>query len=115
MPPSKHRPRRLEGKTQTYNLIMPVAVLDAVKALAAKNRVSPATIVRTAVRQSIDSEFLASKPRRVTLADTEEGFRLGVEAACEKVASSARLGMKTAIGITIGEDIAGRIKKDLLG
>jgi hypothetical protein len=54
----------------------------------------------------------ASKP---SLATTEEGFTLGVEAACEFIAKSARLNVKMATGMTMGEDMALRIKKDLLG
>ena len=50
-----------------------------------------------------------------TLANTEEGFKLGVEAACEKVSKNVRLGVKMATGISMGEDIAKRIRLDLLG
>jgi hypothetical protein len=54
-------------------------------------------------------------PPEPTLANTEEGFRLGVEAACEKVSKNVRLGVKMATGISMGEDIAKRIRLDLLG
>jgi|TARA_R110000744_G_scaffold154511_1_gene269309 hypothetical protein len=54
-------------------------------------------------------------PPEPTLANTEEGFKLGVEAACEKVSKNVRLGVKMATGISMGEDIAKRIRLDLLG
>ena len=50
-----------------------------------------------------------------SLVNTEKGFKLGVEAACEKVSQSKRLGVMMATGITFGEDIANRIRLDLLG
>tara|TARA_R110000787_G_scaffold62219_1_gene140832 strand:+ start:3046 stop:3303 length:258 start_codon:yes stop_codon:yes gene_type:complete len=50
-----------------------------------------------------------------TLAETESGFKLGVEAACERVAKNSRLGVKMSTGMTMGEDIANHIRKDLLG
>ena len=50
-----------------------------------------------------------------TLAETESGFKIGVEAACERVAKNSRLGIKMSTGITMGEDIANHIRKDLLG
>jgi len=49
------------------------------------------------------------------LAETESGFKLGVEAACERVAKNSRLGVKMSTGMTMGEDIANHIRKDLLG
>ena len=53
-----------------------------------------------------------SKP---SLANTEEGFKLGVDAACEAIANNTRLNVKMATGMTMGQDMAVRIKKDLLG
>lgn len=50
-----------------------------------------------------------------SLANTEKGFRLGVEVACDRVARNVRLGVKMSTGITMGEDIAKRIRMDLLG
>ena len=60
----------------------------------------------------IEAVEKASEP---SLASTEEGFTLGVEAACEYIAKSARLNVKMSTGMLMGEDMALRIKKDLLG
>ena len=50
-----------------------------------------------------------------TLAQTEQGFVLGVRAACERLAKNLRLSTRMATGLTIGEDIAANIEKDLIG
>jgi hypothetical protein len=45
----------------------------------------------------------------------EAEYRRGVIEACTRMARSSRLGMKTALGTTIGEDIAKHIEQELLG
>ena len=54
-------------------------------------------------------------PAEPSLANTETGFKLGVEAACALIAKNVRLRVKMTNGKTMGEDIAARITKDLLG
>ena len=63
-------------------------------------------------QQAIEAITLASEP---LLVNTEKGFTLGVEAACEAVAKSTRLSIKMATGRTLGEDIAAQIRLNLLG
>jgi|TARA_R110000823_G_C15869143_1_gene493983 hypothetical protein len=60
-------------------------------------------------------EEAVEKVSEPSLATTEEGFKMGVEAACEFIAKSARLNVKMSTGMSMGEDMALRIKKDLLG
>ena len=117
MPPSKHRPRKLEGETQTYNVLFPVETLNALKRFADDQNISPATFVRAAVATALSVPCSTESPSPpMDTGETNGGsYADGVVDACTKVAKNSRLALKTATGGTLGEDIAQRIEKDLIG
>lgn len=90
--------------------------LDEARKKVAGFAKDPAEVITKAPTEAVAKEAdEIAKLSEPTLANTEEGFRLGVEAACEKVSKNVRLGVKMATGISMGEDIAKRIRLDLLG
>ena len=124
MPPSKYRPSKLNGKTQTYNVVFLVETLDAVKRFADGVQISPAAFVRGAVAEALIVSVtpaevgLNPSPEIIKLAESKEapmgGYRNGVEDACARLAKNTRLNVKMASGNTMGADIAQHILRDLL-
>jgi len=112
-----YRPRKLDTPTKTYNVVMPVDMLATVKSHAEGLKISPAEFVRMAVGEALGISEGAIKaladvvPPEKNTSDT--GYNDGVDDACAMVRKNVRLGVKLATGITIGEDIANRIKRDL--
>ena len=105
-------------------------IFDAIQAEAARARVPRNEVIQSAARHYLVRDIAApaeaaqpakpkpSAPGKVvkdTLANTEIGFREGVKAACEKIAKNTRLKLLMSTGITMGEDIANNIERDLLG
>ena len=113
MPPSKYRPSKLEGETQTYNVVFQTSTLDALRKFADDAEISPATFVRGAVEEAL--ALPTSAPVAVGKTAGGEGYADGVADACAKVAKNSRLALKMSTGNTMGEDIAQRILKDLVG
>ena len=113
MPPSKYRPSKLEGKTQTYNVVFKASTLNALRKFANDAQISPATFVRGAVEEAL--ALPTSVPVAVGKTAGGEGYADGVADACAKVAKNSRLALKMSTGNTMGEDIAQRILKDLVG
>lgn len=111
MPPSKFRPRKLEGKTKTYNVVFPVDVLDAVNRFAEDLKISPAEFVREAVAASLG---LDGGPAAAPQESRNGDYEKGVDDVCDILRKNVRLSIKLATGISMGEDIANRIKRDLL-
>ena len=100
----------------------PTEMRQAVAGAARERGLTDGMLVKTAVAAflhggigSVSSTPPDGPTAEPSLANTEQGFALGVEAACERIAKSARLGVKMATGVTMGEDLAHRIKLDLLG
>ncbi|MBT4083101.1 MAG: hypothetical protein HOE83_04905 [Alphaproteobacteria bacterium] len=130
MPP---RPK-LNAPTKTLNVTFLADARDAIAERAYRDRISDGAVVRNAVDQfllgivdgvtaiheiDIEADLVAAIKQaeptsEPSLANTEKGFELGVEAACELMAKNSRMALKMATGITMGEDIAARIKKELL-
>ena len=113
MPPSKFRPRKLEGKTKTYNVVFPVDVLNAVNRFSEDLKISPAEFVREAVAASLGVGGDLDTSDATT--DNAGGdYAKGVEDACSMLERNVRLSVKLATGISMGEDIANRVRRDLL-
>jgi hypothetical protein len=113
MPPSKYRPRKLEGETQTYNVVFQTGTLDALRKFADDTQISPATFVRGAVEEAL--ALPTNIHATVGKISGGESYADGVADACAKVAKNSRLALKMSNGNTMGEDIAKRILKDLVG
>jgi len=112
MPPSKFRPRKLDGKTKTYNVVFPVDVLDAVNRFSEDLKISPAEFVREAVAASLGVD---RGPAPSPQTESQSGdYEKGVDDVCNILKKNVRLSIKLATGISMGEDIANRVKRDLL-
>jgi len=110
--------------------VMPVDMLATVKSHAEGLKISPAEFVRMAVGEALGiSEGAIQKlaetvpgeinpplePTASQEKNTSDGdYEDGVIDACAIITKSVRLSIKLATGITMGEDIANRIKRDLL-
>jgi hypothetical protein len=116
MPPSKYRPSKVEGETRRYNVLFRVKTLDALKRFTDETKTSPASFVRGAVEEALSMPIGASRtPQGVAVEETSsKGYRDGVEDACARLAKNSRLALKMSNGMSMGEDIAARIRKDLL-
>ena len=110
MPPSKFRPRKLDGETETYNVVFPRATLDAVNHFAEDLKISPAEFVREAVAASLELDAAPSPQTESHSGDYEKG----VDDVCNILRKNVRLSIKLATGISMGEDIANRVERDLL-
>jgi hypothetical protein len=109
---ARYRPNRLPYDKQTYNLTFPVDMLDEVKRVAKEQEISTPEYVRMAVQAYLGG---SPPPQPQINEPAPGGFEDGVKAACLKIARNSRLHTRMATGITMGEDIANRILKDLLG
>jgi len=78
---------------------------------------SPASFVRAAVAAalSVPQEQTEAPPKMDDMETDDRSYAAGVEDACSRVAKNSRLTLTMATGGTMGEDIAQRIKRDLLG
>jgi predicted DNA-binding protein len=56
----KHRPRRLDKNSKTWNIVFPVALIEAVHVRAKERDATPAALVREAV------EFYLSSHERIS-------------------------------------------------
>ncbi len=125
---AKGRPRKIEDKTRTYNMLYPIPLLDRIHAAAAEDKVSSPEYVRQALdyclRETVEMVHKASTDGAppveiagirdpITQATVDQGYNEGVMDACRKIRHSARLGMAMATGQTMGELIATEIEKDL--
>ena len=113
MPPSKYRPSKVEGETRRYNVLFRVKTLDALKRFTDETKTSPASFVRGAVEEAL--ALPTSAPAAIGKIAGGEGYADGVADACTKVAKNSRLALKMSSGNTMGEDIAQRILRDLVG
>jgi len=140
MDTSKHRPRRLDGPTKSYNIVWPEETLDEVAKTAKDHGLSTAEFIRTitkfviagqpgSIRQMLDSVFLTCDPPSsapfpdittdappvppLAVEPVYGDYIKGVDDACVLVSKAPRLQMTLATGETMGEDLAKRIKLDL--
>jgi len=112
MPPSKYRPSKVEGETRRYNVLFRVKTLDALKRFTDETKISPASFVRGAVEEAL--ALPTNIHATVGKISGGESYADGVADACAKVAKNSRLALKMSNGMSMGEDIAARIRKDLL-
>ena len=112
MPPSKYRPSKLEGETQTYNVVFKTSTLNILRKFADETKISPASFVRGAVEEAL--ALPTNIHATVGKIAGGKGYADGVADACAKVAKNSRLALKMSNGMSMGEDIAARIRKDLL-
>ena len=112
----------IEGETQSYTMRFMKEHMDRLKEMADEENSVP-SLIRKAVAEFLKPAVSLAEPVPVpggftpepSLANAEDGFRLGDEAACERLEKNQRLSIKMATGGTIGQDIARRIKLDLIG
>jgi len=94
-------------------VVFQTSTLDALRKFADDTQISPATFVRGAVEEALS--LPTGIPASVNKIAGGEGYADGVADACAKVAKNSRLALKMSNGNTMGEDIAQRILKDLVG
>jgi len=105
------------GPTRRYNVLFHAETLDALERFCDGVEISKAAFVRGAVSEALNVspvEGAPTSPHSDPVPD-DQGYTRGVEDACARMAKNSRLALKMTSGQTMGEDIAGRILKDLLG
>lgn len=104
----KGRPRKIEGETQTYNMIFPITLLDRVHDKATEENISSAELIRRASEQ-----YLSGSPINYPAIENTADYQKGVADALAKVREARRLRFKMATGQTMGELVAEEIEADL--
>ena len=101
----KNRPRRLTEESKTWNIVFPLSLISLVNSRAEKTGVTPAAVVREAVKRALS---------RMPINDETSGDEVmrGVQAAIATLRSVATE-PKYPSGNTLGDVLAQKIIKTM--
>jgi hypothetical protein len=106
----KHRPRRLDEESRTWNIVFPVAVIERVKERADEIGVTPAGLVRAAV----DLYLSGDTAKAAKIVDNNEFLRGVQEAAAvlRSIVTQPRYPAGHTLGDVLAQKVIDKIESD---
>ena len=111
----KHRPRRLDEESKTWNIVFPIALIDGVHVKAEEKGVTPAALVREAVEHYLSSHAAAISGGGVTVDAGGNEFLRGVHEAAavlRSIVTSPRYPAGHTLGDVLAEKVIKKIESD---